>query len=93
MTIGDAAAIGMEMASVRRRMGELRVEQADLEAALATLEKQLSALENLTRTGSLGGATVTNRSPSSAKVDLFRSPFKGRSDAFSLRWECRQVPS
>lgn len=89
LTIGDAAAIRTEMASVRRRMGELRVEQADLEAALATLEKQLSALENLTRTGPLEGATVTNRSPSSAKVDLFRSLFKGRSDVFPLRWENR----
>ena len=45
VTIGDAAAISMEMAFVRRRMDELRIEQADLEAALATLEKQLSALE------------------------------------------------
>jgi hypothetical protein len=34
-TIGDAAAMKMKMASVRRRMGELRIEQAQLEAALA----------------------------------------------------------
>jgi len=44
-TIGDAAAIRMEMASVRRRMGELRIEQAQLEAALVALETDLSALE------------------------------------------------
>lgn len=89
-TIGDAAAIRFEMASVRRRMGELRIEQADLEAALATLEKQLSALENVTQAGPFAGATVTNTSPSSAKIALFRSLFTGRPDVFPLRWENRK---
>ena len=37
----------------------------------------------------IGDAAVTNRSPSSAKVDRFRSLFKGRSDVFPLRWENR----
>jgi hypothetical protein len=35
--VGDAVAIRMAMASIRRRMGELRTEQANLEVALATL--------------------------------------------------------
>lgn len=78
VTVGGAAAIRMEMASVRRRMGELRIEQADLEAVLATLEKQLFAHETVTQSGPFAGATVTNKSPSSAKVALFRSLFTGR---------------
>ncbi|WP_176597222.1 hypothetical protein [Sphingobium sp. 15-1] len=75
VTVGGAAAIRMEMASVRRRMGELRIKQADLDAAL---EKQLFAHETVTQSGPFAGATVTNKSPSSAKVALFRSLFTGR---------------
>jgi hypothetical protein len=36
-------------------------------------------------------ATVTSRSSSSAKVDLFRSLFKGRTDVFPARWENRKT--
>lgn len=75
------------MAAVQRRMGELRIEQADLEAALGTLEKQLSAFDNITQADPFIGAPVTNKSPSSAKIALFRRLFAGRSDVFPLRWE------
>nr|WP_087573890.1 hypothetical protein [Sphingomonas sp. CDS-1] len=78
VTVGGAAAIRMEMASVRRRMGELRIEQADLEAVLATLEKQWFAHETVTQSGPFAGATVTNKPPSSAEVALFRSLFTGQ---------------
>lgn len=83
-TIGDAA-IRMKTASVRRRIGELRIEQAQLEAALAALETELPALVNVAQSGPFEGATVTNKSPSWAKVTLFRRLFKGRPDAFPLR--------
>ena len=89
MIMGDAAAIRTEMAFVRRRLGELRNEQADLESVLAVLEKRLIALETVTQFGPFAGARVTNQSPSSVKVALFRSLFTGRSDVFPVRWENR----
>lgn len=81
----------MEMASVRRRVGELRIEQANLGAALATLERELSGLEKVAHRSPFESATVTNASPASAKVALFRDLFKGRSDVFPLRWENRKL--
>ena len=85
VTVGGAAAIRMEMASVRRRMGELRIKLADLDAAL---EKQLFAHETVTQSGPFAGATVTNKPPSSAKVALFRSLFTGRVASSGTRWRC-----
>lgn len=90
LAVGDAPVIRTEIASVRRRMGELRAEQASLEATLAALKEQLSALEKDAQSESFEGATVTSKSPSSAKVGLFRSLFRGRPDVFPLRWENRR---
>lgn len=77
----------MEMASVRRRLGELRDEQASLETALAAFKRQLAAIDKVAQSVPFANATVANKSPSSAKVALFRGLFTGRSDVFPVRWE------
>ena len=91
VAVGDAVAIRMAMASIRRRMGELSTEQAKLEGALATLEEQLAALEKVTHSWPFEGATVTNKSSASTKVALFRNLFNGRPDVFPLCWENRKL--
>lgn len=73
-TIGDAATIRTEMAAIRQRLRDLDAEQASLKRALAALEVQLSAFEEITHRSPVEGATVTNSSPASAKVELFRQP-------------------
>ncbi len=77
----------MWQARCRRRLAELKVEQADLEAACAAVELGLAELTQASHSAAFATATVTGRSPSSAKVDLFRELFKGRTDVFPVRWE------
>lgn len=70
-----------EIASVRRRLSQLWNEKASLETGLAAIDKLVA------QPAPFANATVTNKSPSSAKVALLRSLFKGRSDILPLRWE------
>ena len=65
-------AIEQEMGLLRRRLRELETERTDLEAALAELERQQSALDQLGRSLPFEGATVTDSSPTSEKIALFR---------------------
>jgi superfamily II DNA or RNA helicase len=88
---GDPAVIAREIAAVRRRLAALRTEEAALEASLTSLQSQLAELEKGPRSAPFAGAAVTSSSPSSAKVDLFCSLFRGRTDVFPLRWENRNT--
>jgi len=72
---------------MRHRLEELRAEQADLQATLAALEAQLSVPAPLPQSADRGTAVVTSKSPSSVKIELFRSLFRGRADVFPVRWE------
>jgi len=67
-----------------------------LRAQLAALEEQCRALkrriERLERPAArpstpISPDEVTAASPSAEKVNLFRKPFSGRTDVFSVRWE------
>lgn len=78
--VGQIAAIG-------RRLAELKAGQADLQTARAALERELAAIAQASHSAAFAMATVTGRSPSSAKVELFRSLFKGRTDDFPVRWQ------
>ena len=74
---------GDEAARIRERLARLAAEKADLTA-------RLSALEAGGATVLSGGAPespVTNSSPPSDKIALFRSLFCGRDDVFPKRWE------
>lgn len=84
---GDPAVIAREIAAVRGRLAALRTEEAGLEASLRSLLSQLAEIEKSARSAPFAGAAVTSSSPSSTKVDLFRSLFRGRTDVFPLRWE------
>lgn len=84
---GDAIGIAGQIAAIGRRLAELKSEQADLETARAALERELAESTPASYSRTLAAARVSSRSPSSAKVDLFRSLFKGRTDVFPARWE------
>ena len=71
-----------EAARIRARLTNLAEERAVLEARLTALEVPSTATD-----GDRDGMSVTDRSPSEAKVILFRSLFTGREDVFPLRWE------
>ena len=73
--VGDEAAIRTGIAAIRLRLHDLDAEKA--------------SLETIVHSSLFEGAAVTNSSPASAKVALFRSLFKGRHDVFPVRWENR----
>ena len=72
-----------EAARVRERLARLDAERAELERRLAELMRSTS----MQPASANPGGTVTNRSPTSDKIALFRSLFRGREDAYPLRWE------
>ena len=77
------ASEGGEAARIRARLADLAKERAALEARLAALEDAPSAAPD----GAPAGTPLTDRSPSEAKIALFRSLFAGREDVFPRRWE------
>lgn len=85
--------IEQEIVRIRRRLTDLSAEQAGLEAALASLEHRLAAVDNSEagRFSPFENATVTNSSPASDKIALFRRLFAGRPDVFPMRWENRKT--
>ena len=74
---------GAEAARIRARLAGLAEERAALEARLAALEDAPSTAPD----GGPAAGSVTDRSPSEAKIALFRSLFAGREDVFPRRWE------
>jgi hypothetical protein len=87
----DRDAIEQQIVRIRRRLTHLNAEKAGLETTLASLEHQLSAIDKVGRSSPLEGATVTNGSPASDKIALFRRLFAGRPDVFPVRWENRKT--
>lgn len=87
----DAGGIAGQIAAINRRLAELKSDQAALDAARAELERELAAIAQATHCAAFATATVTGRSSSSAKVELFRGLFKGRTDVFPVRWENRKT--
>ena len=68
-----------EAARIRARLAGLAEERAVLEA--------LEGAYPVVPDGSPAGDPLTDRSPSEAKIALFRSLFAGREDVFPRRWE------
>jgi len=68
-----------EAARIRARLAGLAEERAALQTRLAELGDAPSAAP--------AGGPLTDRSPSEAKIALFRSLFAGREDVFPRRWE------
>src|ERR1043166_6963948 len=64
----ESEAIGMDMASVRRRLAHLQAGQARLEAILAALQARLDVGAKVAPSGPVAVATVTNQSSSAAKL-------------------------
>ena len=75
--------LAAETARIRKRLARLDAERADLERQLAELTHSTSTLP----ASASPGATVTNRSPTSDKIALFRTLFGGREDVYPRRWE------
>jgi hypothetical protein len=85
--IGSRGHLQSEIFTIRLRLLELKGEQSRLEATLANLERELSTFETTRPPPDLSRASVTNGSPASAKVALFRHLFQGRADVYPARWE------
>lgn len=85
--IGGASELTGQIAAIRHRLNELLTEQAGLQATLAALEAQFFDSTQIPQSAGRGTATVTRMSPSSVKIDLFCSLFRGRADVFPARWE------
>ena len=72
-----------EAARIRERIAQLDAERAELNQRLAELARaHLPGPEGTGR-----GWQITNRSPTSDKIALFRSLFNGREDVYPRRWE------
>ena len=72
-----------EAARIRERLARLDTERTELETRLAQLTNPTS--KQPARPCPSG--TVTNRSPTSDKISLFRTLFGGREDVYPRRWE------
>ena len=72
-----------EAARVRVRLTRLDAERAELERRLAELMRSTS----MQPASANPDGTVTNRSPTSDKIALFRTLFGGREDVYPRRWE------
>ena len=72
-----------ETARIRKRLARLDAERADLERRLAELAHSPSTQP----TSASPGGPVTNHSPTSDKIALFRTLFGGREDVYPRRWE------
>ena len=72
-----------EAALIRERLARLGAEKAALEARLAELDAPPTDAND----GPRPAGPVTNRSPTSEKIALFRSLFRGREDVYPKRWE------
>jgi superfamily II DNA or RNA helicase len=72
-----------EIAAIRARLARLGIEKGELEASLT----RLLAVPEIEDSLPVKDASVTNASPPTAKIALFRSLFRGREDVFPKRWD------
>lgn len=81
-----------EIGRIKQRLATLDAERNELERALVSLEQKLAlAITRSDESDLFVGAPVTNTSPVSEKVALFRRMFAGRMDVFPVRWENRKT--
>ena len=77
-----------EIARIRQQLSAMDAERAVLQRNLDALELRLNSVETTTHeSDGFADAAVTNNSPSSEKVGLFKQLFAGRPDVFPVRWE------
>ena len=72
-----------EATRIRERLARLDIERAELERRLAELARLRPPATEIEETG----IEITKRSPTRAKIALFRSLFAGREDVYPKRWE------
>ena len=72
-----------DAARIRERLAQLDAERAELERRLAELVRPRLLGTEIEE----NRAEVTKRSPTPAKITLFRSLFAGREDVYPKRWE------
>ena len=72
-----------EAARIRERLARLDIERAKLERRLAELARLRPPATEIEEPG----VEITKRSPTRAKIALFRSLFAGREDVYPKRWE------
>jgi superfamily II DNA or RNA helicase len=77
---------------IARQIGELRRRLIALDTERSEITEQLQALERAFAVHSVapdatGAASINMASPTAAKINLFRSLFRGREDVFPRRWE------
>ena len=72
-----------EAARIRERLARLDIERAKLERRLAELARLRPPATEIEEPG----VEITKRSPTRAKIALFRSLFAGRENVYPKRWE------
>jgi len=77
--------IGREITALRDRLTALGRECSEIAVRLAALEqgRDTSAIAR----PAMAASGLTKDSPTTIKIDLFRSLFRGREDVFPRRWE------
>ena len=76
-----------EAGRIRKRLAQLATERDALEARLAKVEPKVPVEID----GGPHAARVSNRSPATEKIVLFRSLFCGRDDVYPKRWESHRT--
>ena len=90
-TLADESDVSEEIARIRRRLADLHAERVRLERELETLEQEPTSESCISERPFFADAPVTNSSPSTEKIELFRRLFAGRPDVFPVRWENRRA--
>jgi superfamily II DNA or RNA helicase len=80
-----------EIARIRRRLAALDAERLALARELEIFEQKLISDSHASEQPAFADAPVTNSSPSTEKIELFRRLFAGRPDVFPVRWENRKT--
>jgi hypothetical protein len=77
---------------IARQIRELKLRLIELDAERSEIKQRLQSLEQADAADSAvpeptSAATISMASPAAAKINLFRSLFRGREDVFPRRWE------
>lgn len=77
--------IAQQIGELKRRLSALDRERSEIADRLRVLEQTPTVLSAAPKAS--GVADITMASPTAAKINLFRSLFRGRVDVFPRRWE------
>jgi len=79
--------IDRQITEKEKRLKSIETERNEILAVLQDLRRKKEEVLHKQSKPSLSKKSISQDSPSAAKIVLFRSLFKGREDVYARRWE------